>query len=120
MRENEKRPGPESEAIPTWSTSNHHEAGSSFHHNGNREQRERFTRTYYRSPRWDCGCHVPCRCEWHAKPTPKRVDAYREALEHLAGLGLLAGALTPELRELWRRGGDDRQVAERVARRWAA
>jgi hypothetical protein len=48
------------------------------------------------------------------------VEAYREALEHLAGHGLLAAALTPELRQLWRRGGADRQVAERVARRWAA
>ena len=116
----EKSPGLRPEAIPASTTSNHHEADRSLNHNGNGEQRERFTRAYYRSPRWDCGCHVPCRCEWHANPTPKRVDAYREAVEHLAGLGLLPGALAPELRQLWRRGGADRHVAERVARRWAA
>jgi hypothetical protein len=68
----------------------------------------------------DCGCHVPCRCEWHADPTAKRVDAYVQAVQHLAEQGLSAAALAPELRQLWRRGGEDRQVAERVARRWAA
>jgi hypothetical protein len=82
--------------------------------------RAMFTRTYYRSPKFDCGCHAPCRCDYRDNPTPKRVDGYKDAIEHLAAEGLLAGALTPELRQLWQRGGSDRQVAETIVRRWAA
>ena len=82
--------------------------------------RTTFARYYYRSPKFDCGCHTPCRCDHRDNPTPKRVDGYRHAIEHLAAEGLLAGALTPELRQLWQRGGDDRQIAEQIVRRWAA
>lgn len=82
--------------------------------------RQRFTRAYYRSLRLDCGCHVPCRCEHRDNPSELRVDGYRLAVEHLAEQGLCAGALTPELRVLWRRGGADRQVAETIVRRWSA
>ena len=82
--------------------------------------RAMFTRLYYRSPKFDCGCHAPCRCDYRANPSEKRVDGYQDAIEHLAAEGLLAGALTPELRQLWRRGGSDRQVAETIVRRWAA
>ena len=82
--------------------------------------RERFTRAYYRSPKLGCGCHAPCRCEHRNQPSEKRTDAYKDAIEYLAGQGLMAGALTPELRKLWQRGGDDRTVAETIVRRWAA
>jgi hypothetical protein len=75
---------------------------------------------HVRLPQFECGCHTPCRCEHKRNPSEKRTDAYREAVEHLAAEGLLAGALKPELRQLWRRGGSDRRVAETIVRRWAA
>ena len=81
---------------------------------------DRFGRAWSRQFFHDCGCSRPCRCEFHQNPTPKRVEAYAEAVEHLAAAGLLAGALTPELRQLWRRGGDDRRLSETIIRRWAA
>jgi len=48
------------------------------------------------------------------------VDAYRDAVEHLAQHKLGGAALTAECRELWRRGGSDRRVAEKIVRRWSA
>jgi hypothetical protein len=36
---------------------------------------------------------LPCRCSFHGDPTPKRVDAYREAAEHLESVGLAPAAL---------------------------
>ena len=73
-----------------------------------------------RKPWFECGCFDPCRCDYRDNPSQKRIDAYRDAIGHLAAEGLLAAALAPELRQLWRRGGSDRQVAENVVRRWAA
>ncbi len=82
--------------------------------------RTRFTRAYYLSPKFDCGCHEPCRCDYRDNPSEKRTDGYRDAIEHLAEQGLCAAALTPELRLLWRRGGSDRRMAESINRRWTA
>ncbi len=73
-----------------------------------------------RRPQFECGCFEPCRCDYRNHPSQKRTDAYLAAVEHLAAEGLLAGALTPELRQLWQRGGSDRQVADTIVRRWAA
>lgn len=84
------------------------------------EQLQRQRRAWRRKPWFDCGCSEPCRCNWRDNPSDQRVDGYRDAIEHLAEQGLLAGALTPELRRLWQRGGDDRNVAEQIVRRWAA
>lgn len=67
----------------------------------------------------DCGCTTDCRCDYKRNPTPKRVEAYREAVEHLAHHKLLAAALTAECRELWRHGGSDRRVAETVVSAWS-
>jgi len=66
----------------------------------------------------DCGCSAPCRCEHRNNPTAQRVDGYRAAVEHLSRHQLHAAALAPELRQLWRRGGSDRRMAETVVRRW--
>ena len=74
---------------------------------------------YYwrRRPRLDCGCTEPCRCEHRDHPTEKRVDAYRDAVDHLAEHRLAGAALTPECRALCRRGS--REWAEAVMRRWS-
>jgi hypothetical protein len=67
-----------------------------------------------------CGCWDSCRCGFRENPTANRVDSYRAAVEHLERHGLLAAAFTPEIRELSRRGGSDRAVAETIVRRWSA
>ena len=70
--------------------------------------------------RLDCGCTLPCRCDYKARPTPKRVDAYAAAVAWLDGLGIPAAPLRPELDALARRGGAERALAEAVRGRWAA
>ena len=80
----------------------------------------RLRHSWRRKPWFECGCFEPCRCDFHGNPSETRTDAYLAAIGHLAAEGLLAGALTPELRQLWRRGGSDRQVAETIVRRWVA
>jgi hypothetical protein len=67
----------------------------------------------------DCGCTDPCRCDDRA-PSPRRVDAYAAAVTWLAQHNLGAAALVPECRELWRRGGADRLLAEALVARWLA
>lgn len=71
-----------------------------------------------RRPRLDCGCIDACRCEFKANPTPKRVDAYAEAVAHLRQHGLMPAPLIPELRELWRRGPEDRRTVEQITTAW--
>lgn len=79
------------------------------------------SRRYWRRRFWlNCGCSDPCRCDYRDRPTPKRVDAYRNALDYLADHGLCGAALTPECRALWRRGGSDRALAEQTVRWWSA
>lgn len=114
MLERRNRAADANPVTPTGTTDTLHSASSTDHN------RARFTRLYYRSPCWDCGCHLPCRCEFRANPTPKRVDAYKDAVEHLTAHGLLPAALMPEARQLWKRGGADRTLSEIVVQRWAA
>jgi hypothetical protein len=73
-----------------------------------------------RRPLLDCGCTDPCDCTDKAEPTPQRVDAYAAAVTWLAQHNLGAAALVPECRELWRRGGADRLLAESLVGRWSA
>lgn len=58
---------------------------------------------------------------WHYPPpetTDRNVAGYRAAARHLLGLGLLPYPFLPELRVLWRRGGDDQRLVREVAERW--
>ena len=75
---------------------------------------------WQRRPWLSCGCSDSCRCEYKLSPSDKRTTAYREAVEWLAEHKLDAAPLMPEARQLWRRGGSDRAVADRVIRRWTA
>lgn len=81
---------------------------------------DRFRRSWQRRPWLACGCTQSCRCDYKHNPTPLRVDGYRAAVEHLDEHGLPAALLTPEARQLWKRGGSDRAVADRVVRGWTA
>ena len=79
------------------------------------------SRRYWRRRLWlDCGCSDPCRCDYRDRPTPKRVDAYADAIAWLEDHGLAPAALLPECRILWSRGGADRALAETAVRRWIA
>lgn len=71
-----------------------------------------------RRPWLDCGCADYCRCDHKRRPTPKRVDAYAEAVRWLDSLGAPAAPLRPELDALRRRGGTQRELAASVLRRW--
>lgn len=75
---------------------------------------------WHRRIRLECGCTLPCRCDWRDHPTERRVEAYIEALSHLQRHGLTGAALRPELRVLCARGGADQRLAEAVLDRWAA
>ncbi len=73
----------------------------------------------HRLPPFDCGHSDPF-TPGHRRtyPSAKSIDGYRDALEHLADLGLIGAPIMPELRELWQRGGDDRRLAQTVAQSW--
>ncbi len=58
-----------------------------------------------------------CRC-YDAPLTEKMVDGYRDAALHLAAHGLLAAPRIPEMRTLWKRGGDDQRLVCAIAERW--
>ena len=77
-----------------------------------------FQGAWSRRLRLSCGCTETCRCHHKQFPTPLRVDAYRAAVEHLREHGVPAALLTPEARQLWKRGGSDRALADRVVRTW--
>ena len=81
---------------------------------------DRERRAWRRRGRLDCGCTIPCRCEWKSRPSLKRTDAYADAVLWLDAHGLPAAALAPELAALARRGGAEAALAESVSRRWAA
>lgn len=52
------------------------------------------------------------------EPSERLVDGYRDAVAHLGFLGLTAAPRIPEMRALWRRGGDDQRVVRMLAERW--
>lgn len=72
----------------------------------------------YRLPPTGC-CRDPwtCRCD-NRDPSERMVDGYRDAVVHLHVLGLTAAPRIPEMRALWRRGGDDHRLVRMLAERW--
>jgi hypothetical protein len=58
-----------------------------------------------------------CRC-YDAPLTEKMITGYREAALHLAAYGLLAAPRVPEMRVMWRRGGDDQRLVRGIAEQW--
>lgn len=76
---------------------------------------ERRRQATYRSVPLDCGCRDPwlCRC---TEPllTERAVDGARDAAHHLLIVGTTPLLHVDALRALWRRGGDDRQLAREL------
>lgn len=73
-----------------------------------------------RLPVLECGCRDPwtCRCCLGEQPSRLAVDAYRDAAIMLFGQGMTPAPRIPEMRALWRRGGEDRLLVEKISLRW--
>lgn len=75
-----------------------------------------------RLPMLACGHADPwaCRCSPTAgeQPTQVEVDAYRIAANMLLAQGMTPAPRLPEMRVLWRRGGEDRDLVSRISSRW--
>jgi hypothetical protein len=62
-----------------------------------------------------CGCRDPWPCRHnHLPPSERMVDAAALAASHLTEAGLAPVFDQATLRALWRRGGDDRRLAQRL------
>lgn len=61
----------------------------------------------------DCGCHdpLPCRCS-EPPLSEKSIDAGRDGALHLLADGYVPLLKVEVLQALYRRGGDDRELAE--------
>ena len=78
-------------------------------------QLQRRRATAYRVVPLDCGCPDPWPCDCTSPPLNDRwVDAGRDAALHLLAQGLLPRLELEVLRALYRRGGRDRILAERL------
>ena len=63
----------------------------------------------------DCGCIDPWPCRCTEPPLSERmIDAGREAARHILEAGHLPLLELEVLQALWRRGGDDRALAEQL------
>lgn len=85
---------------------------------------DRFHAARRMTPLSVCGCiRDPERdrhwCDPNRPPTEVDVDGYGAAVAHLDRHGLTAAPRLDELRELWRRGGVERRLAQSVIQRWA-
>jgi hypothetical protein len=68
-----------------------------------------------RLTRLDCGCRDPWPCKCSRAPLSQRtVDGGRAAALHLRDRGLPPLVELDVVRGLWRRGGDDRQLAREL------
>ena len=62
-----------------------------------------------------CGCRDPWPCRCTEPPLSDRmIDAGREAALHILDTGKVPLLELEVLRALWRRGGDDRRLAEEL------
>ena len=66
-------------------------------------------------PPLDCGCADPWPCRCGRPPLSERkVDAGADAARHILGVGCVPLLRLDVLRALYRRGGDDRRLAEEL------
>jgi hypothetical protein len=63
----------------------------------------------------DCGCRDPWTCRCTRPPLSENfIDAGAQAAQHLLDVGYPPLLELDVLRALWRRGGDDRQLAQQL------
>ena len=71
---------------------------------------------------WRCeplaGGHADPWRPWRERLSDRQIDGYRDAVQHLHGLGLLAAPDVEAMRQLWRRSRDDRRLVSELAERW--
>lgn len=78
-------------------------------------QLDRRRRTSTRCVPLDCGCPDPWPCDCTSPPlTDKWIDAGRDAARHLLAAGQTPLLEIEILQALWRRGGDDRRLAQHI------
>lgn len=78
-----------------------------------RSQMTRRRQAALRSAPLDCGCRDPWPCRCSEPPlSDKLVDAGRDAALHVLESGLVPLLKFEVLQALWRRGGEDRELAE--------
>ena len=102
------RPGSSSETAPKST------ATDSDQHSGVAAWKRRHAAAR-RVPPLYCGCPDPWPCRCSDPPlSDKMIDAGREAALHVLEIGQVPLLEIEVLQALWRRGGDDRQLAEQL------
>ena len=99
--------------VETTTIGHHHEAEGRFNHTG-LAPHQRWARSVRRSPLLDCGCRAECHC---ALPplTDYQLDGWADCARFVIDTaGCIPLLPTEVLRALWRRGGDDRVLAEKL------
>lgn len=68
-------------------------------------------RLHHRRLRLNCGCREVCHCT-QPPLSEKAIDGWRDAAQHVLDAGQMPVVPIEVRRALWRRGGDDRALAE--------
>jgi hypothetical protein len=114
-------PGAKSRATTNNTTSHHQEADGSF--DSSRRPVRQCSATPLRRRRLasqrmaplDCGCHDPLGCRCTQPPLSDRwITAGRDAARHILATGHVPLLKIEILQALYRRGGDDRALAEQL------
>jgi hypothetical protein len=72
-----------------------------------------------RLPPLECGCSDPWPCRrFDPPPSSRSVDGYRDAALHLLAEGLIPAPNIKAMRELWRRGRDEQNLARTISELW--
>jgi hypothetical protein len=114
----ESRPGGNSEAAPEKTHHHGHADLVYCHHNAIPDQLRRRRAASWRCAPLDCGCGPdPLGCTCSSPPLSEHmVDAGRDAALHILKTGRVPVLEIEVLRALYRRGGADRELAERLHR----
>ena len=104
---------PEGTPAETATTSHHHAAEGHLHLNAVPGHR-RWAEMVRRSPRLDCGCRDLCHCTPPAL-SDHQITAWADCARYVIDTAGVVPVLPVEvLRALWKRGGDDRALAEKL------
>ena len=72
----------------------------------------------YRLPVLESGRRDPWYYDHPGQPSEKMVTAYRDAVLFVFDAGMTPAAFVPEMRALWRRGGDDQRLVRDICEHW--
>lgn len=116
MNEKEDGPGNAEATIrtcETTTTSHHHEAEGRFNHTALAPHR-RWADAVRRMPLLACGCRAQCHCTMPPL-SDHQLDGWADCARYVMDTSGCIPLLPVEvLRALWRRGGEDRALAEKI------